>query len=222
MDVSLRVRRPLAPENPYGESKLILERMLPWLDRLHGLRYAILRYFNAAGATDERGEDHDPEWHLIPNVLRAVDGGSDGKPLTIYGNDYPTPDGTCVRDYIHVSDLADAHILALAALDQGSRVYNLGNGRGFSVRQVIDAARRVTGRPVPARVGPRRSGDPAMLVADSRKIRRELGWQPRYADLDEIVATAWRWRQRNPNGYDDRATRPSVIPLPRVLASRAA
>lgn len=221
-DGRLAERSPLAPENPYGESKLMLERMLPWLDRLHGLRYAILRYFNAAGATAERGEDHEPELHLIPNVLRAADMDGDGTPLTIYGDDYPTPDGTCVRDYIHVADLAEAHILALAALDQGSRVYNLGNGRGFSVRQVIDAARRVTGRPIPARVGPRRSGDPAILVADSRKIHRELGWQPRSADLDEIVASAWRWRQRYPVGYGDRAAIPSIIPLTRKPATRAA
>jgi UDP-glucose 4-epimerase len=192
------------------------------LDRLHGLRYAILRYFNAAGASDDRGEDHDPELHLIPNVLRAAQFGNDSGPLTIYGDDYPTPDGTCVRDYIHVADLADAHILALEALGKGSRVYNLGNGRGFSVRQVIDAAQRVTGRPIPALVGPRRPGDPAILVANSRKIRRELGWQPRYADLDEIVASAWRWRQRHPAGYGDRTAMPSIIPLPRKFASRAA
>lgn len=189
----------LIPGSPYGESKHILERALYWMDRIHGLRYAALRYFNAAGATAERGEDHHPETHLIPLVLKVALGQRDR--VTIFGDDYPTPDGTCVRDYIHVSDLAQAHILALRALDQGSRVYNLGNGRGFSVREVIEVARRVTGHPIPAEVGARRPGDPAVLVASSARIRQELGWQPRFADLEAIVSSAWEWHRRHPDGY---------------------
>jgi len=192
---------PIAPGSPYGESKHILERMLHWFHRLHGIRFAALRYFNAAGATAERGEDHSPELHLIPIVLQVALGQREN--VTIFGEDYPTPDGTCVRDYIHVSDLAEAHRLALAALDDGCRTYNLGNGRGFSVRQVIEAARRVTGHEIPAAVGPRRAGDPAELVASSEKIQRELGWQPCYRDLDRIVETAWRWHRDHPDGYRD-------------------
>ncbi len=191
----------LIPGSPYGESKHILERALHWLDRIHGLRYAALRYFNAAGATQERGEDHHPETHLIPLVLKVALGQRDR--ITIFGDDYPTPDGTCVRDYIHVSDLAQAHILALRALDQGSRVYNLGNGQGFSVKEVVAVAREVTGHPIPAEVGPRRPGDPAVLVASSERIRRELGWQPRFADLEAIVSSAWEWHRRHPVGYQD-------------------
>lgn len=194
---------PIAPGSPYGESKQTLERMLAWLDRLHGLRYTSLRYFNASGASAERGEDHTPELHLIPNVLRAVLAGANGTPLTIFGDDYPTSDGTCVRDYIHVADLADAHILAVQALDNGSRIYNLGNGRGFSVRQVIDAAQRITGESIPFRVGPRRPGDSATVVASSDKIRRELGWEPKISDLDQIVDSAWQWHRRHPAGYGD-------------------
>ena len=192
----------IVPGSPYGESKFILERMLHWLDRVQGLRYAALRYFNAAGASAERGEDHHPEMHLIPLVLQVALG--ERADVTIFGDDYPTPDGTCVRDYIHIVDLAQAHVLALRALDGGSRVYNLGNGRGFSVREVIETARRITGHPIPARAGPRRPGDPAILVASSDKIRRELGWQPRYPKLEQIVETAWHWHRGNPRGYDDR------------------
>jgi UDP-glucose 4-epimerase len=189
----------IVPGSPYGESKHILERMLYWLDRVHGLRYAALRYFNAAGATAERGEDHHPELHLIPIVLQvALEQRSD---VTIFGDDYPTPDGTCIRDYIHVEDLAQAHVLALRALDFGGRTYNLGNGQGFSVRQVIEAARRITGHVIPAKVGPRRSGDPATLVASSEKIRRELGWRPRFTQLEQIIETAWNWHCVYPNGY---------------------
>lgn len=191
----------LVPGSPYGESKHILERALHWLDRIHGLRYAALRYFNAAGATAEHGEDHRPETHLIPLVLKVALGQRDK--VTIFGDDYPTPDGTCVRDYIHVSDLAQAHILALRALESGSRVYNLGNGQGFSVREVIEVARQVTGHPIPAEVGARRPGDPAVLVASSERIRRELGWQPRFPDLRAIVASAWEWHRRHPLGYED-------------------
>ncbi len=188
----------IVPGSPYGESKHILERMLYWLDRVHGLRYAALRYFNAAGASAERGEDHDPELHLIPIVLQVALGQRGD--VTIFGDDYLTPDGTCVRDYIHVVDLAQAHVLALRALDEGSRVYNLGNGHGFSVREVIETARRITGHPIPAKVGPRRPGDPATLVASSEKIRRELGWEPRYPTLDAIIETAWQWHRGHPRG----------------------
>ena len=193
----------LAPTNAYGESKLLVERMLAWFHRIHGLRYASLRYFNAAGATDDRGEDHHPETHLIPLVLQVASGKRVN--IAVYGTDYPTPDGTCVRDYIHISDLASAHLLALDALgkqtEPESLIYNLGNGRGFSVREVIDAARRVTGHPIPAVETPRRHGDPAVLVASSAKIRRELGWTPKHTELDSIIASAWKWLQRNPKGY---------------------
>lgn len=191
----------LVPGSPYGESKFILERMLHWLDRTCGLRYAALRYFNAAGATNERGEDHDPETHLIPLVLQVALGQRER--ITVFGDDYATPDGTCVRDYIHVIDLAEAHILALNALDQGSRVYNLGNGRGFSVKQVIEAARDVTGHAIPAELGARRPGDPAELVAASDRIRQELDWQPQYPELRDIVETAWKWHSHHPRGYGD-------------------
>jgi UDP-glucose 4-epimerase len=189
----------IVPGSPYGESKYILERVLHWLDRTQGLRYAALRYFNAAGASAERGEDHDPETHLIPLVLQVALG--QREQIQIYGTDYPTRDRTCVRDYIHVVDLAQAHILALDALDEGSRTYNLGNGQGYTVREVIETAREVTGHPIPAVEGPRRPGDPAALVASSDKIRRELGWQPRYRGLHEIVASAWAWHRVHPNGY---------------------
>jgi UDP-glucose 4-epimerase len=191
----------ILPGSPYGESKHILERALYWLDRIYGLRYASLRYFNAAGATAERGEDHRPETHLIPRVLQVALGRQEH--IVIYGDDYPTHDGTCVRDYIHVSDLAQAHILALRALERGSRVYNLGNGRGFTVKEVIETARAVTGQPIPAVVGPRRAGDPAVLVASSWRIRRELGWRPRFPELEAIVASAWEWHRRHPDGYGD-------------------
>jgi UDP-glucose 4-epimerase len=189
----------IVPGSPYGESKHLLERYLHWMDEIYGFRYAALRYFNAAGATEERGEDHDPETHLIPLVLQVALGQREH--ITIFGDDYNTPDGTCVRDYIHVVDLAQAHILALRALDQGSRKYNLGNGRGFSVKEVIETARSVTGHPIPAQAGPRRAGDPDILVAGSETIRRELGWQPRYPELRTIIETAWRWHQANPHGY---------------------
>ncbi len=192
----------IVPGSPYGESKHIIERLLHWFDRIYGLRYMTLRYFNACGGTAERGEDHRPETHLIPLVLRVALGQADH--VTVFGDDYDTPDGTCVRDYIHVVDLAAAHILALEALDElGSRRYNLGNGRGFSVWEVIAAARRVTGHPVPAVTGPRRAGDPATLIASSEAIRRDLGWQPRVPDLDEIVRSAWEWHRNHPLGYED-------------------
>lgn len=190
----------IVPGSPYGESKYIIERLLHWLDRVYGFRYAALRYFNAAGASLERGEDHHPELHLIPIVLQVALGKRDK--VMIFGDDYPTHDGTCVRDYIHVLDLAQAHILALRHLDQGSRRYNLGNGQGFSVKEVIETARQITGHPIPAEIGPRRPGDPAVLVASSETLRRELGWTPNYPDVREIIASAWRWHVAHPNGYE--------------------
>ncbi|MSP12766.1 MAG: UDP-glucose 4-epimerase GalE [Chloroflexi bacterium] len=193
---------PLQPVNVYGDSKLIIERTLAWCDTIYGLKYAALRYFNAAGALAEVGEDHHPETHLIPIVLQVALGRRPS--VNIYGTDYPTPDGTAVRDYIHVVDLAQAHLLALAALDQGrSQIYNIGNGLGFSVHQVIEVARRVTGHPIPAQETPRRAGDPPQLVASSARIRQELGWQPRYPGLESIIASAWEWRRRHPYGYED-------------------
>jgi UDP-glucose 4-epimerase len=194
---------PLDPESPYGDSKWMLERALFWADRIHGLRYASLRYFNAAGA-DPRGrlgEDHRPESHLIPLVIDAALGRRPA--LEVYGDDYPTPDGTCIRDYVHVTDLADAHLLALSRLERGSISVNLGNGAGHSVLEVIEAVERVSQRKVPYRISPRRSGDPAVLVASSERARQELGWQPRLTALDEIVRTALRWREAHPNGYVD-------------------
>ncbi|HEY1477066.1 MAG TPA: UDP-glucose 4-epimerase GalE [Chthoniobacterales bacterium] len=191
----------IIPGSPYGESKFILERMLHWLDRIYGVRFACLRYFNAAGATSTRGEDHDPELHLIPLVLQVALGKREK--VSIFGDDYPTRDGTCERDYIHVIDLAQAHILALGTLDGGSRFYNLGNGEGFTVKEVIDTAREVTGRAIRSDVGPRRAGDPAVLVAASEKIRKELGWVPRFPHVREIIESAWRWHQANPDGYRD-------------------
>ena len=190
----------LLPTNAYGESKLLVERMLDWLNRIHGLRYASLRYFNVAGAPEgpasiTRGEAHDPESHLIPLVLDVALGRR--KSIRIYGENYPTPDGTCIRDYIHVSDLADAHLLALDALEKKERlILNLGNGQGFSVQQVIESARQVTGHPIPVEIHPRRAGDPAVLVASSKLAMRELGWTPHYTKLDEIIRTAWIWHQK--------------------------
>jgi UDP-glucose 4-epimerase len=185
----------LAPTNAYGESKLLVEHMLTWINRIHGFRYASLRYFNVAGAVEGRGEAHEPESHLIPLILDVAIGRRDS--IKIFGKDYPTPDGTCIRDYVHVGDLADAHILAFEALATRDRlIYNLGNGKGFSVREVIEAARRVTGRPISVIEEPRRPGDPAVLVASSQKIIQELGWKPQYTALDEIVRSAWVWHQQ--------------------------
>ena len=195
---------PLHPTNAYGASKLLVEQMLDWFHRLHGLRYASLRYFNAAGAAGEHGEDHHPESHLIPLTIQVALGRREH--IAIYGTDYPTPDGTCVRDYIHVSDLASAHLLVLDALRQKDKlVYNLGNGRGFSVREVIETVRRVTGHAVPAREEPRRAGDPAVLVASSDGIKRELRWEPRFPNLEQIVRSAWDWHRAHPNGYADKS-----------------
>lgn len=190
----------LAPANVYGQTKLMIEQMLAWYARAHGLRYAALRYFNASGALPGRGEAHQPESHLIPRVLQVALG--QRKAININGADYPTPDGTCIRDYIHLADLISAHLLALEALaDRPALIYNLGNGAGYSVKEVIAAARDVTGHPIPAVEHPRRSGDAPRLVADSEKIRRELGWQPRYPALRDIVASAWEWHRTHPDGY---------------------
>jgi len=197
--IPIREEDGLAPGSPYGESKLMIERILHWCEVRYGLRYASLRYFNAAGASEAYGEHHDPETHLIPLLLKVALGQREH--LDIYGSDYPTRDGTCVRDYIHLIDLAQAHILALEALDEGSRIYNLGNGEGFTVQEVVATAREVTGHPIPVRIAPRRSGDPATLVASSEKIRRELGWEARSPDLREIIESAWRWQQAHPEGY---------------------
>ncbi len=188
--IPIREDDPLAPTNAYGESKLLVERMLAWHHRIHGLRTAALRYFNAAGSDGQRGERHDPETHLIPLVLQVARG--ERERIAIFGTDYPTPDGTAVRDYVHVSDLADAHVRAVEQLDDhGTLICNLGNGTGFSVREVVDAARRVTGLAIPADDAPRRSGDPAALVASSERARELLGWEPTHTDLDRIVADAW-------------------------------
>jgi UDP-glucose 4-epimerase len=193
------------PINSYGETKLAVERALPHLERAYGIRSVVLRYFNAAGADPEGliGEDHHPEEHLIPRALAAVQG---GEPLVVFGDDYSTPDGTCVRDYVHVSDLADAHVAALRRLETGgaSSSYNLGNGDGVTVRQLIDAVATVTGQPVPHSMGPRRPGDPARLVASNARARAELGWQPRLGDVRDIVRTAWAWHSAHPGGYGDR------------------
>jgi UDP-glucose 4-epimerase len=190
----------LAAVNPYGESKAIGERLLRWYDSQCGLRYVSLRYFNAAGATERLGEDHRPETHLIPVVLEVAAGKAPS--LELYGADYPTPDGTCIRDYVHVSDLAQAHSLALERTRKGSAVYNVGNGQGFSNGEVVAAARRITGHPIPVREAPRREGDPAVLVASAAKVKEELGWKPRFPDLEQIIGGAWRWHQAHPNGYE--------------------
>jgi len=191
---------PLSPTNPYGESKLIVERMLAWLSQAHGLRYASLRYFNAAGATPQRGEAHRSESHLIPLILQVPLGQREF--ISVFGTDYPTRDGTCIRDYIHVDDLAAAHLLALQSLESHPQVIcNLGSGEGFSVREIIDVARRVTGHPIPAREVPRRSGDPAVLVASSQRARSVLGWRPLHSDVETIVRSAWEWHKSNPRGY---------------------
>ena len=195
---------PTNPINAYGESKLAVERALAHYAGAYGLRTIALRYFNAAGADPEGdlGEDHDPEIHLIPLAIRAASGGA---PLRVFGDDYPTADGTCVRDYVHVSDLAAAHLRALEALETGAaaRVYNLGTGRPRSVRDVIQAVERVTGRSVPTEVAARRPGDPAVLCASADRIKRELGWCPAYTDLDAVVRTAWRWHEAHPHGFDE-------------------
>ncbi|MCD1260048.1 UDP-glucose 4-epimerase GalE [Paenibacillus athensensis] len=194
------------PTNTYGETKLAMERMMKWFDAAHGIKYVSLRYFNAAGAhpAGHIGEDHTPESHLIPLILQVALG--QRAHISVFGDDYPTPDGTCIRDYIHVCDLADAHVLAVERLRSGaeSAVYNLGNGRGFSVNEVIETARRVTGQAIEARLEPRRAGDPAVLVASAEKARAELGWKPARAELAEIIASAWQWHRSHPHGYGDK------------------
>ena len=190
---------PQHPINPYGESKLIFEQILRWYDRIHELNFTALRYFNAAGATEQYGEDHRIETHLIPNILKVALGQKEH--VQIFGTDYDTPDGTCVRDYIHIIDLAQAHILALAS--KGSGFYNLGTGGGNSVKEVIDSCRKITGHEIPAIEQPRRPGDPPRLVAASNKIKAELNWSPQYQSLDSIIESAWKWHQKYPHGYED-------------------
>ncbi|MGH9728519.1 MAG: UDP-glucose 4-epimerase GalE [Candidatus Acidiferrales bacterium] len=188
------------PINPYGASKLLFERILQEFRENSGVEYVTMRYFNAAGASAERGEDHSPETHILPILFEAALGQRDA--FQIYGTDYPTTDGTCVRDYVHVIDIAAAHALAVERISEmAGRVYNIGNSRGFSVREVIDTVRRVAGRDIPTRVAPRRAGDPAVLIASSDRIRKELGWQPRFSDLESIIRTAWAWKEKFPNGY---------------------
>lgn len=194
------------PTNPYGETKLAIEKMLKWSEQAYGIEYVVLRYFNVAGAHTEGlvGEDHQPETHLIPIILQVALGKRDQ--IMIYGDDYETEDGTCIRDYIHVMDLVDAHILAVDRLraGKGSATYNLGNGTGFSVKQVVDAVRNVTGHAIPAQVADRRAGDPAKLIASSEKALQELGWTPQYADLHTIIQNAWDWFQKHPDGYQSK------------------
>jgi UDP-glucose 4-epimerase len=196
-NVPIPETEPRAPVNAYGESKVMVEKMLEWFDQLHGMRSVCLRYFNASGADPKcrAGEDHEPETHLIPLLFRAV---QTGKPVTLFGDDYATPDGTCIRDYIHVTDLAQAHIAAVEALCSGSdsKKYNVGTGYGYSVKEVLGAVERVTGKPVPFEMGPRREGDPPTLVADSSRLQSELGWRPAWSELDRIVETAWAWSTR--------------------------
>jgi UDP-glucose 4-epimerase len=186
-----------APTNPYGESKLMFEKALLWYDRLHGLKHAALRYFNAAGATKTLGEDHDPETHLIPNVLKVALGQREY--VSIFGTDYPTPDGTCIRDYIHIEDLCQAHLLCMGL--ESSRQYNLGNGEGYSVLQIIETAREITGHPIPVREEARRPGDPPSLVGSAKRIRRELGWKPGKPGIRDIIRSAWEWHKAHPDGY---------------------
>ena len=187
------------PINPYGESKLCFEKVLQWYHQIHGLQYAALRYFNAAGATGKYGEDHRPESHLITIILQVAQGKREK--IMVYGNDYDTPDGSCIRDYIHILDLAQAHELAMSAPESGH--YNLGTGNGLSVMEIIEAARKVTGHPIPCEIAPRRPGDPARLVACSDRARQMLGWKPRFESAEAIIESAWKWRQANPDGYAD-------------------
>ena len=201
-DEPLTEESPLGPTNVYGHTKLMVEQALEWYRQIHGLHFAALRYFNACGALPNRGEAHQPESHLIPLVLRVALGQSDA--IQIFGTDYPTPDGTCIRDYVHIADLADAHILALDGLgERDSLIYNLGSGRGYSVREVIETARQVTGHLIPAIERPRRPGDSARLVASSEKIKRELGWRPQHDNLDEIISSVWEWHKSHPRGYGE-------------------
>lgn len=202
-DEPLTEDSPLGPTNVYGHTKLLIEQTLEWYRQIHGLHFAALRYFNACGALPNHGEAHQPESHLIPLVLRVPLGESDS--ANIYGTDYPTPDGTCIRDYIHIADLISAHLLALDGLsERDSLIYNLGSGNGYSVREVIVTARQVTGHPIPVNELPRRPGDSARLVASSEKIKRELGWKPEHDNLQEIISSAWQWHQSHPKGYEEK------------------
>ena len=193
------------PTNTYGETKLTMEKMMKWVSRANGVRYVSLRYFNAAGALPDGsiGEDHATETHLIPLILQVPAGRRDH--ITVFGDDYPTPDGTCLRDYIHVVDLADAHVLALEYLRKGgaSDIFNLGNGQGFSVKEMIAAAEKATGRSIKVKIGARRAGDPAQLIASSEKARSVLGWKPQFTDVEQVIGTAWRWHEHHPHGYED-------------------
>ncbi|MBV6396232.1 MAG: UDP-glucose 4-epimerase [Anaerolineales bacterium] len=201
-DEPLTEESPLGPTNVYGQTKLMVEQALEWYRQIHGLHFAALRYFNACGALPGRGEAHQPESHLIPRVLSVPLGKLDS--INVNGTDYPTPDGTCIRDYIHIADLVSAHLLALTALQKRDRlVYNVGSGHGYSVKEVIETARAVTGHKIPHVESARREGDPARLVASSAKIRRELGWNPRYDTLRKIIESAWEWHRSRPNGYED-------------------
>lgn len=201
-DEPLTEESPLGPTNVYGHTKLMIEQALDWYRQIHGLHFAALRYFNACGALPDRGEAHQPESHLIPLILRVPLG--QRETAQIYGTDYPTPDGTCIRDYIHIADLVSAHLLALDGLEERDRlIYNLGSGNGYSVREVIEAARRATGHLIPVQELPRRPGDSARLVASSAAIKRELGWEPQHDDLHEIIASAWEWHKAHPNGYEE-------------------
>jgi UDP-glucose 4-epimerase len=202
-DEPLTEESPLGPTNVYGHTKLMVEQVLDWYRQIHGLHFASLRYFNACGALNGRGEAHQPETHLIPLVLRVPLG--EREAAQIYGTDYPTPDGTCIRDYVHIADLATAHLLALEGLSERDRlVYNLGSGNGYSVREVIETARQVTGHLIPVKELPRRPGDSAHLVASSDKIKHELGWEPEHDNLHKIISSAWEWHKSHPNGYEDK------------------
>jgi len=200
-DAPLTEDSPIGPTNVYGQTKLMTEQALEWYRQIHGLHYAALRYFNACGALPGRGEAHQPESHLIPRVLQIALG--QAKSASIYGTDYPTPDGTCIRDYVHIADLVSAHLLALDALETRDQlVYNVGSGNGFSVREVIETARKVTGHEIPAIESPRRPGDSARLIASSKKIKTELGWSPKYDNIQDILSSAWEWHKSHPNGYE--------------------
>jgi len=201
--VPITEEMPTSPTNPYGETKLMIEKMLHWTSEAHGIKYVALRYFNVAGARDsaEIGEDHDPETHLVPITLQVALKQRDH--LTIFGDDYDTPDGTCIRDYVHVTDLIDAHILAMKYLQKGndSNIFNLGSNDGFSVKEIVQATEKVTEKPIPTKIGQRRPGDPATLIASSNKAKSVLGWQPKYTTIKEIIASAWKWHQKRPYGY---------------------
>ncbi|KAF1296785.1 UDP-glucose 4-epimerase GalE [Enterococcus sp. JM4C] len=204
-ETPIRETTPTNPKNPYGESKLMMEKMMKWCDNAYGMRYVALRYFNVAGAKADSsiGEDHDPETHLVPIILQVALGQREA--LSIFGEDYDTPDGTCIRDYVHVEDLIAAHILALEYLKAGneSNVFNLGSNNGYSVKEMLEAAREVTGKEIPAKVAPRRAGDPGTLVAASEKAKSVLGWDPQYTSVKAIIKTAWDWHVSHPNGYED-------------------